>query len=169
MKTSRFPYCGKRGSWIRSLKLWIRTSKLGDERGGALIELAITVPILVLLLVGAAEFARVEYAGIEVSNAAMAGVQYGGQDATTAADTTGIQTAASNDAPDITLGTTNVSSSCICSDGSASTCLPTDCSGSNIETILTVQTQASFDPLIHLPGIPSTFTLHGQAVQKVLQ
>jgi hypothetical protein len=99
----------------------------------------------------------------------MAGVQYGGQDAATAADITGIQTAASNDAPNITLGTTAVSHSCICSDGSASTCLATDCSGSNIETILTVQTQATFDPLIHLPGLPTTYTLQGQAIQKVLE
>ena len=140
-----------------------------DEKGGSLIELALAVPILVLILLGTAEFARVEYAGIEVSNAAMAGVQYGAQDAKMAADITGIQTAASNDASNITLGTTNVSTSCICSDGSASTCLPTDCSGSNIETILTVQTQTTFDPLIHLPGLPTTFTLTGQAVQKVLE
>ena len=163
MRTSRILNCDKQHSILR---LCGRTK---EEKGGALIELALTVPILVLILLGAAEFARVEYAGIEVSNAAMAGVQYGGQDAATAADITGIQTAASNDAPNITLGTTTVSHSCICSDGSASTCLATDCSGSNIETILTVQTQATFDPLIHLPGLPTTYTLQGQAIQKVLE
>lgn len=59
--------------------------------------------------------------------------------------------------------------SCICSDGSASTCLRTDCPTSHIEEILSVQTQTTFDPLIHLPGLPMTFTLHGQAIQKVLQ
>ena len=143
--------------------------KIKTERGGSLVERALTLPILVLVMLGAAEFARVAYASIEVSNAAMAGVQYGGQDATTAADTTGIQTAATDDAPNITLGTTTVSHSCICSNGSASTCLPTDCSGSNIETILTVQTQTTFDPLIHVPGLPTTYTLYGQAIQKVLE
>ncbi|MGC2162892.1 MAG: TadE/TadG family type IV pilus assembly protein [Silvibacterium sp.] len=134
-----------------------------------MVELALILPIFVVLLVGAAEIARVEYASIEVSNAAMAGVQYGGQDATTAADTTGIQNAAQSDAANITLGTTTTSYSCICSDGTGSTCQPTDCSGSNIETILTVQTQTSFNPIIHLPGLPTTFTLRGQAVQKVLE
>ncbi len=49
------------------------------EKGQALVELALTFPILVMLFVGAAEFARVVYASIEVSNAAMAGVSYGAQ------------------------------------------------------------------------------------------
>lgn len=72
-------------------------------------------------------------------------------------------------APDVTLDPTTVSKSCICSDGTASNSAPTSFSGSNIETILTVQTQATFDPGIHLPGFPGSFTLHGQAVQRVLQ
>lgn len=142
---------------------------LHSEQAGSLIELALVVPVFVVLLVGAAEFGRVEYAGIEVSNAALAGVQYGGQSAIAAADLSGIQAAATADAGNITLGTTTASVSCICSDGSASTCLETDCPTSNIEQTLTVQTQTVFDPLIHLPGIPTTFTLHGQATQKVLQ
>jgi Flp pilus assembly protein TadG len=143
--------------------------KTRAEKGQALVELALSFPILVILFVGAAEFARVVYASIEVSNAAMAGVSYGAQNPSTAGDTTGIQNAVSNDALDLTLGTTSVSKSCICSDGSASTCLPTDCSTSNIETILTVQTQATIDPGVHLPGFSTTYTLHGRAVQKVLQ
>lgn len=150
-----------------AIRLW---RGVGKERGGALVELCLVVPVFAVLLVGAAEFARVEYAGIEVSNAALAGVQYGSQSADAAADLTGIQTAAANDAPNITLSPPATASvSCICSDGSASTCQPTDCAGSNIEQILTVQTQTTFDPLIHLPGIPKTFTLHGQATQKVLE
>jgi Flp pilus assembly protein TadG len=142
---------------------------LRAERGGALVELALTMPILIVLFVGAAEFASLSYASIEVSNAAMAGAQYGTQSITTEADTVGIQTAASNDAANITLGATTVTPSCICSNGSASTCAVVDCTGSTMEHILTVQTQAAIDPGFHLPGLPSSFTLHGQAVQKVLQ
>jgi Flp pilus assembly protein TadG len=162
MQTSKIPAHDERCSRPR---LCGRIS----ERGGALVELALLLPVFALLLVGAAEIARVEYTAIEVSNAAMAGVQYGAQDATTAADTTGIQNAAQNDAANITITTTVEPFACICSDGSASTCQPTDCSGSNIETILTVETQTSFDPVIHLPGLPTTFTLRGHATQKVLE
>jgi Flp pilus assembly protein TadG len=145
----------------------MRRKNYQSEKGGALVELALTLPVLLAMLVGAVEFTLVERAAIEVSNAAMAGVQYGTQEPTTAADVTGIGTTAQSDAPDITLLPTTATESCICSDGSASTCLPTDCSGSNIETILTVTTSTTVTPLIHLPGLPSSYTLTGQAIQKV--
>jgi Flp pilus assembly protein TadG len=156
-------------NWIKRCinpNLW---GRIKNEKGQALVELALSMPLLILLLVGTAEFSRVVNASIEVSDAARAGVSYGARQSIAAGDTTGIQTAASKDAPDITLDPATVSKSCICSDGTASNCAPTSCSGSNIETILTVQTQATFDPGIHLPGFAGSFTLHGQAVQKVLQ
>ena len=144
-------------------------ARIRPEGGQSLVELLLCMPLLLALMIGAVEFARMAFASIEVSNAAMAAVQYGAQGPDNAADTTGIQTAASSDAPDVTLGTTTASISCICSDGSASTCLSTDCSTSAIEQILTVNTQATFTSLFRVPGIPNTFTLRGRAVQKVLQ
>ena len=147
------------------------------ERGQALVETALVFPILILLLLGAAELARVAYASIEVANAARAGVAYGSQNLGTSADTTGIQNAASTDAGDLsaTLTTTaTVTGTCsnpnVFCTGSGSTCTNTDCSdaGDHIENILTVTTSATFDPVIHLPGIPTTYSLQGQSVQKVL-
>lgn len=141
-----------------------------NSEGTALIETALTLPLLFLMLVGSFEFARVSYAAIEVSNAANAGAQYGSQSATLAADTTGIQLAAQNDAANLALGRTNSSISCICSDGTASTCNPaTDCSTSHMERILTVDTQYSYVPTIHLLGFSSSFALRGHAVRKVIQ
>jgi Flp pilus assembly protein TadG len=142
---------------------------LRSGRGNVLVETSMLLPVLVTLLIAAYEIAAAAYTSVEVSNAALAGVQYGAQSAATAGDTKGIQTAASNDAPNITLGTTTVSHSCICANGAASTCQPTDCSGSATITILTVKTQATFAPVLHMPGIPSSFTMYGQAVQKVMQ
>jgi Flp pilus assembly protein TadG len=155
-------------NWIRQGFI-VRLRGKEGQCGQALVELAITMPLLLVIFVGAFEMGRVAYTSIEVSNAALAGVQYGSQTAATAGDVTGIQTAAQNDAPNVALGTTTVSSTCICSDGSASTCLSTDCSTSHIETILKVQTQAAFDPGFHLPGLATSYTLQGQAIQKVLQ
>ena len=151
------------------LRLRVQTKA---EEGSSLVELALTMPILLLLVLGAAEFGWVAYAAIEVANAARAGVSYGCQTSATAGDIAGIQNTAAADAPDITLGTTTVTTSCICSNGNAAAggCgSPTACPGSEIETILTVQTQATVIPLIRVPGIPTSLTLHGQAVQKVLQ
>lgn len=148
-------------------KLWKLS---GDESGGALVETALTVPLLVLLVLGSVEFARVAYTAIEVSNAARAGVSYGAQNGGTASDTTGITWAATHDAANIsTLQVTNVSLAYICSDGTASTGANTDCATSHIEETVTVNTRAIIDPLIHVPGLPTTYTLTGQAVQKCLQ
>ncbi len=169
MKTSRFLFRAQR--FIPRFRV-----STGEEDGSALVEFALTMPVLVLLLMGAAEFGWVTYASDEVANAARAGVSYGCQTSSTAADTTGIQNTAIKDAPNVTLGTTTATLSCVCSDGSTlgtvaanGGCLPSSCSTGQPETILTVQTQASVTPVFHLPGLPPSFTLHGQAIQKVLQ
>ena len=148
----------------------------GSETGQALIETALVIPILMLLLLAAAEIARVADAAIEVANAAKAAVAYGAQSQANASDTTGIQTAAATDASDLTSTlTVTPTLSGICSSGNActganSTCLNTDCStpGDHIENILTVNTSASINPLVHVTGLPLTYTVQGQAVQKVL-
>jgi len=139
------------------------------EAGQALVETALIFPILMTLLLGTAELARVAYAAIEVANAARAGAQYGAQSGFTASDTTGIATAAANDAANLTGLSTTSSYACVCSDGSASTCQPTDCTNSRIEQTLTVNTQVTIDPIIHLHGLPTTYTLKGQAIQQCAQ
>jgi Flp pilus assembly protein TadG len=145
------------------------------EEGGPLVETALTLPVLITLLLGAVELARVAYTSIECTNAARAGASYGMQSATTESDTTGIQTVAASDAAEIAGGlSTTVATSGICSDGTACTgagnsCQNTDCSTSQIETILTVTTTATVSPMVRIPGLPSTYTVHGTAVQKVLK
>ncbi len=59
----------------RPLPLFKRRS-LGGDRGQSLIELALTLPLFILILVGATEFGRFAWATIEASNAARAGAQY---------------------------------------------------------------------------------------------
>ncbi len=143
-----------------------RSVSLPGNAGQALIELALSLPLLVTMLLGAAELARVAYAAAEVANAAKAGVQYAAQSRANAIDVTSIRTAATNESPDITLGTPGVAYACSCSNGT--TCSAGNCATGSVEQTVTVTTQATFDPLIHLPGIPTTFTLHGSASQKVV-
>src|SRR3954464_2358858 len=113
------------------------------ESGQALVETAFAVLLLTPVLIGGAEIARVAYAAIEVANAARAGVQYGTQNGFAASDTTGIQTAAANDASNLTGFSATSSCTCVCSDGAASTCQATDCANSHIEQSVTVSTQAT--------------------------
>lgn len=141
---------------------------LRSTRGSALIEAALVTPMLATLLLGAADLAQVARTSVEVSNAAKAGAQYGAQTGYTAQDTTGIATAAQSEVPDLTLTTTS-SYSCVCSDGSSSTCQNTDCPTSHIEETVTVNTQATITPVVQIPALPSTWTVSGQAVQRCLQ
>ncbi len=146
-----------------------KPGSMRGEAGASLVETALVMPLLITILVGAAEMARVAYAAVEVANAARAGAQYGTQGGFAASDTTGIATAASSDAGNLTTLTTTSSFTCVCSDGSASTCANTDCANSHIEQTLTVNTQATINPVFHIPGLPTTYTLKGKAVQKCLQ
>jgi hypothetical protein len=147
--------------------------RLSDDTAQSLIEVYVVLPIMMFILVGAVEMARVGYASIEVMNAASAGVQYGAQNPVTAMDSAGILVAAQKDAANITvtLGSGSPTRSCTCSTSPPTACATTGtaCPGSNPETTLTVTTQTSFNPGFHLPGFPTSFTLQGTAVQKVMQ
>lgn len=152
-------------NWTRIRKIWRRG---GRESGQSLIETALVFPILISMLVGAADLAQVAYYSIQVENAARAGSEYGCQNGFTAQDSTGIQTAASDESSSITVVATPTSS-CVCSDGTASTCANTDCPNSHIEQTLTVNTSATVTPWIHLPLLPGTYTVRGQSIQRVWQ
>ena len=143
--------------------------------GQSLVEVGLTLPLFAVLLLGGAELARLAYASIEVTNAAKAAVQYGAQSTGTSQDATGMQSAASDETTDLVSSVTATPKlSLVCSDGTvpSDSAGPTwsnqDCSTSEIEWVLTVNTSATFDPLIHAPGLPSSYTLHGNAVQQVL-
>jgi len=139
------------------------------SRGQAAVELALSVPFLITLLLLAIETGRAYYVAISVSNAARAGVQYGAQNLTTAGDNTGMQSAAIADATNISGMTATASHFCQCSDGSASTCLPTDCSASHRLLYAKVTTSAVYTPLINWPGVLPSITIPGQAILRVAQ
>lgn len=157
----------------RALRLLIK--KLAEERGQSLVETAIGATVLTVVLVGAVEMGRLAYAAIEVSSAARAGVAYGARNAAAAADTTGMQTAATSDGSDITrwksVGlTATASESCTCSDGTSVTCAnaAANCvSPGRIIDYVQVNTTATVDPLFHLLGLPTTYVLNGHAIMRV--
>jgi Flp pilus assembly protein TadG len=139
------------------------------RRGQASVELALSLPLLLMMFLVVVETGRAFYIAISVANAARAGVQYGAQNLTTAADNAGMRSAASSDAPNITGMTATATHFCVCSDGTASTCLSTDCSGSHRLLYAQVDTSASYAPLINFMGILPTMTIPGKAVMRVAQ
>jgi Flp pilus assembly protein TadG len=151
-----------------------------NEAGQALVELAVTVPVLLMVLMGAMEFARFVYLAIEVSNSARAAAQYAAMNGGASADFAGITAAARADSfnlssPQVTA--TVLSDSCACS-GAETTVVAcnTDCaSGQRIFETVTVQTSARYAPMFRIPSFSSgtssfgsNITLKGYAQQMVL-
>jgi hypothetical protein len=153
----------------RLIRRCSRVSALGDDSGNALIELAFGCMLCMTLALGAAEFGRLAYAAIEISNAAHAGAQFGAQTHTTASNTSGMQTAALQDGSDVSGLTAQASHYCVCSDGTPSTCAATDCSTSRIIEYVQVNTSGTVDPKVYVPGLPKSYTMTGKAIMRVVQ
>ena len=158
--------------------------RMTPDNGQAFIELALIMPVFTLILVGIAEFGRLGFASIEISNAARAGVAYAAQTNTTAADNTqtgGIVLAAKQDAADFVSSSLTVTPTyaCYCESstgtmaaqdiGCVTTTLTSCPSPSRIAVFVTVNTSSPVATLFHFPGVASTYTLRGQATMRVQQ
>jgi Flp pilus assembly protein TadG len=153
---------------------------LKREEGQALVETALSMTLLILMMLGAVEFGQMAFSAIAVGNAAKAAAQYAAQSHVTAADLAGMQQAAKNEyltpsALTLVSPTTTSGYACTCAGtGTSVVCTNNSvsspaCPGSYMEVTVTVQTQVSFTPGIHIPGLPGPFQLKGTAKQKVLQ
>jgi Flp pilus assembly protein TadG len=139
------------------------------NRGAALVELAVTLPMLVMVLVGAADFGRVFYTSMALTNAARAGAQYGAQSLSKSSDIAGMRSAASSSvsSENITGLTTSASATCLCwtDDGltsaapSPNSCAGTCAASSHLVITVTVVAQAGFSTIVNYPGVPHTLNL----------
>jgi Flp pilus assembly protein TadG len=151
---------------LRGPQIWKRRRR---ESGNSMLELALTISFLIILGLGATDFARAFYAAIEVNDAARAGAQYGSQNTATAADSTGMVNAAKANAPNLT-GVTGTATQCTCATGSTvASCATRYCANNPSGNFVTVNTQAAFSTIAPYPGIPSSLTLAGRAVMMVGQ
>lgn len=130
----------------------------GRDEGASILEVALLLPILLLLLVGAVDYGRGYYAAIEVSSAAEAGALYGTLNPT---DTTGMVSMAKLNAKDISGMNANASYGCICSDGSSFvlSCTLTITCPTNVVKYVEVTTSANYTPMLPYPGIGSSLPL----------
>jgi Flp pilus assembly protein TadG len=142
-----------------------RRAPASRERGQAFIEMALILPVLLVLTIGVIEIGRLAYDEIEVTDAARAGAQYGAQILGDAPNNAGITLAAQNDAPDISGGlTVNSVETCGCpgaAPGTAGNCFAAPGCAYPI-VYVTVTTTYTFSPLFNYPGIstliPATLT-----------
>lgn len=157
-----------------------RWRELRGERGDALIEVALICAFFASpLLLGTGEMGFVVYDSIEISNAAHAGSLYGMQSVTYAADTAGMRTVAQAEATDFGAGlTVTPTAYYACSSAvggtqytgsNAQSNANAACTGGNNHALQFVQVRASatVTPMIHCPGLPSSFALSGTSVMEV--
>jgi Flp pilus assembly protein TadG len=144
--------------------------KSAARRGSALIELALLFPVIMLILFGTMDFARVVYAGIAIASAARAGVQYGSLDAGHVGKTTEMSNAAIADAASQGLGTVNASSRVFC--GCTANFTEVNCSTDTcslaapngyVETTVTY----TYSTIVPYPGIPNNIVLNRVARMRV--
>lgn len=146
-----------------------------DQEGSALVELALSLPLLCLMLLGAAEFGSLAYASIEVTNAAHSAAVYAASSTAASSDSPGIGNAASTDSANLkgssAVSIVSVTYACTCAN---TTYTPKSCTdnqtcidgNSSMVTAVTVKTQSTFSPLIRIPG-GGNFTINGQSTEVV--
>jgi Flp pilus assembly protein TadG len=155
-----------------------------SQSGQALVEMAIALPVLLILALGVIELGRYAYIAILVGNAAHAGALYGSQNTAASADTTGIQNAAEydfaggtaagsidNGQPVSQLNVTS-STSCGCDSGGTITgfgCATTpSCATGHWVVIVSVTASGTFNSLFNYPGIPSSLAISRTSTMRVL-
>ena len=121
-----------------------------------------------------AELARVAWAAILTANAARAGAAYGSQSVNAATKGAVIQAYAANDGVNLANLVTTPTTFCTCSNGNTiGSCVNsalTDCPApATIFNYVQVNLPFTVTPLLHLPGLPRTFTVTGQAIMVIEQ
>jgi len=142
--------------------------RIGGSRttGQTVVEMALLMPMLLMLLIGLIEIGRYAYFDILISNAARAGAQYGAQSLIQAADKAGIQAAAQNDG----LGAMAITSSqeCGCSAGALGGCPSGGVCPLPLVYVKVTATD-TYASLFSYPGLPKSLTLTSTVTMRVSQ
>jgi Flp pilus assembly protein TadG len=139
-----------------------------NKKGNAFVELALALPLTMLILFGVMDFARAFSFAEMVAGAARAGVQFGYRSPGNAADATGIENAARAEANN--LAGLNVTSStfCTCNAGGSAVACNATCSGSRPMRYVQVDTNYRFRTLLqYATHAFDDMTLNSRAVMRV--
>ncbi len=129
----------------------------GSVRAAAAVEFAMIMPILTALIIGLVNYGLVMIEKMELTSAARAGAQYALFDNT---DTDAIKQAVV-DSTNLTIATTDVTTSCVCGDGTSTTCGVT-CTGASADQSITISVSESYTLLL----VPTSLTLTGTATVR---
>jgi Flp pilus assembly protein TadG len=144
------------------------TKSARSESGASLVEFAIVAPVLIALLIGMIEVGRYTYIAILAANAARAGVSFGAQSLSNAANLSAMQSAALADAQ--SFPSMSASPTVFCStNGSTVAACPSTGPTPPSYYYVEVTTTGTFNSLFNYPGIPNNIPITGQAIMRVIQ
>jgi Flp pilus assembly protein TadG len=138
-----------------------------DEDASAMIEFAITMPLVIFIFLATVSFALVVRQNIEIIDAASAGAKYGANGNST--NIAGMQTAAINDAADVPGFSVTASRYCSCVAGGATVSCTSSCSlyPNTPAAYVTVTTSAPGPLLFKVVGLPSSLPLSATSTIRV--
>jgi Flp pilus assembly protein TadG len=142
--------------------------RIRDSKGSAIVEFAVVAPFLAFLLLGLIDVGRYTYDGILAAHAARAAVQYGAQNLVTAADTTGMKSAAAQDAQNLSNWSVTVTP--MCNNNASMSACPVNSTmavSANMIYYVQVTVTGTFNPLIAYPGIPTKIPVSATTTMRV--
>lgn len=134
------------------------------QSGNTAVELALVLPLLMLILLGTADFGRGFAQWIAIQQAARSGTQYASVDTTHYLDTAGTETAALADIPNIAGATATATSYCTCGWSGQFDCSVV-CSSKR--QYMQVVVQANFTTIAPYPGIPATTAVTAKSIMRL--
>ena len=140
-----------------------------SEAGNAMVELAVVMPILILIAIGVMDYGRVYFTSIAVANAARAGAEWGAQNlGAFATDAAGIQAFAQADGNEVAPITITSARVCRCGSTVVTCGTTSDCGGGYGPAMEFVEVTASKSValLIKWPGLPTSITVSRTAVWR---
>lgn len=133
-----------------------------SDRGGAMVELAVILPVLVLLVIGVVDYGRAFYTSVTVANAARAGAEWGAQGPTFYVNIAGMKSFAQQDGQEAGTLALNAGWYCECAGASWPSC--TACAGGAApDVFVEVTASKTLDLLLPYPGLPTTISISRKA------
>ncbi len=140
------------------------------RRGGAMVEFAVTMPLLLLMTIAATDFSRIFWESAVMSRAAEAGAKYGAQDNTSSAKYTDMQRLAGNSSSHIDRATPTADRVCDCPDapGTWVDCLNTSCPNYGTPRAYSrVSVAKTFSTMGYYPGLPQNTSMTWRGYMRV--
>ena len=137
-----------------------------SRRGIATIEFALIMPLMLLLVAVVVDYTLLMRAAIAVGDAARAGAEFGSISTANASNTSGMQSAALNAAPDITGLTATASKFCACSNGNTVNCSGGTCPSGPVRTYVQVTAQTTVSPMFSYPQLGYTGAVVATATMR---